>query len=77
MYIVLDLNNIVYSNHRIIILNKGKHVYIPVKRIFPAVKLCLQTPPIDKREIGDAAFPENAEYTLLPQPPPPTRAISQ
>ena len=41
-------------------------------------------PPIDKREIGDAAipqFPGNAEYILLPQPPTPppspTRANSQ
>ena len=28
-----------------------------MKRIFPAVKLGPQTPPIDKREIGDAAIP--------------------
>ena len=35
------------------------------------VKLHPQTPPIDKREIGDAAFPGNAEYILLPQPSPP------
>ena len=52
-----------------------------MKRIFPAVKLRLQTPPIDKREIGERnsrerncvplQFPGNAEYILLPQPPPP------
>ena len=47
-----------------------------MKRIFLGVKLRPQTPPIYKREIGDAAipFPGNAEYILLPQQ---TRAISQ
>ena len=53
------------------------HVCLPVKRNFPAVKLRPQNPPIDKREIGDAAIPGKAEYILLPQPLPLTRAISQ
>ena len=35
-----------------------------MKRIFPAVKLRPQTPPIDKREIGDTAIPE--EFRLSP-----------
>ena len=55
---------------------KREHVCLPPKRIFPAIKLHPQTPPIDKREIGDAAipFPGNAEYIILPQQ---TRVISQ
>ena len=58
-----------YSTHSFIILNRGSMF---VKRIFPAVKLRPQTPPIDKREIKDAAiFCGNAEYILLPQPPTP------
>ena len=52
-----------------------KHVCLLVKRIFPAVKLRTQTPPIDKREIGDAAIPgERRTYSspsALPLPPPP------
>ena len=34
--------------------------------IFPAIKLRPQTPPIDKREIGDAAIP--GEFPLSPPP---------
>ena len=49
-----------------------------MKRIFPAVKLRPQTPPIDKREIGDAAIPgEHRIHTSPSAPPPPTRAIGQ
>ena len=43
-----------------------------MKKIFPAVKLRPQTPPIDKREIGDAAIPEERRiYTSPTAPPPP------
>ena len=49
-----------------------------MKRIFPAVKLRPQTPPIDKREIGVAAIPGNRRiYTSPSAPLRPTRAISQ
>ena len=42
-----------------------------MKRIFPAVKLRPQTPPIDKREIGDAAIPgERRIHTSLIPPSP-------
>ena len=44
-----------------------------MKRIFPAVKLRPQTPPIDKREIGDAAIGgERRTHTppSAPTPPP-------
>ena len=42
-----------------------------VKRIFSAVKLRPQTPPIDKREIGDAAIPgERRIHTSRSTPPP-------
>ena len=48
----------------------------------PAVKLRPQTPPIDKREIGDAAIPGGTQSTYFslspaPSPPPTTRAISE
>ena len=68
------------SSHRVIILNIGSmfafffflrlaslkcRTPCLVKRIFHAVKLCPQTPPIDKREIGDAAIPgERRMHTL-------------
>ena len=40
-----------------------------MKRIFPTVKLRPQTPPIDKREIGDAAIPrERKIHASLPPP---------
>ena len=56
----------------------GKSVDHEWKKNFPAVKLRPQTPPIHKREIGDAAVPGNAKNIFLPQQPPhPTRAISQ
>ena len=51
-----------------------------MKRIFPAVELRPQTPPTDKREIGDAAIPgERRIHTSpsAPPPPPPIEAISQ
>ena len=49
-----------------------------MKRTFPAVKYHPQTPPIDKREIGDAAIPgERRIHTSHWAPLPPTRAISQ
>ena len=51
-----------------------KHVCPPVKRIFPAVKLRPQTPPIediDKREIGDAAIPGECRIHTSPSAPPP------
>ena len=51
-----------------------------MKIIFPAVKLRPQTPPIDKREIEDAAIPEERRIQTSPSdppPPPPNRAISQ
>ena len=50
-----------------------------MKRIFPAVKLRPQTPPIDEREIGDAAIPRERRIHTSPSasPPPPTRAICQ
>ena len=56
-----------------------EHVCLPVKRIFPAVKLRPQTPPIEKREIGDAAIPgERRIHTSLSAPTlPSTRAIGQ
>ena len=42
-----------------------------MKRIFPAIKLRPQTPPIDKREIGDAAIPgERRIHTSSSAPPP-------
>ena len=48
---------------------------------FPAVKLRPQTPPIVKRELGDAAIPGERRIHTSPlaQPPPPqpTRAIIQ
>ena len=50
--------------HRVIILNRGS--MFAFQRIFPAVKLRLQTPPIDKREIGDVAIP--GEFLLSPPP---------
>ena len=37
------------------------------EEIFPAVKLRPQNPPIDKREIGDAAIPGNANTCFSPQ----------
>ena len=58
---------------------KRKQVCLPVKRIFPAVKLRPQTPrpPIDKREIGDAAIGGERRIHTSPSPPPPsTSAIS-
>ena len=42
------------------------HVCLSVKRIFPAVKLRPHSPPIDKREIGDAAVP--GERTMHTSP---------
>ena len=42
-----------------------------MKRIFPAVELRPQTPPIDKREIGDAAIPEERRIHTSPSAPPP------
>ena len=50
-----------------------------MNKIFPSVKLRPQTPPIDKREIGDAAIPgeRRIHTSLSAPPPPPTRAISQ
>ena len=51
-----------------------EHVCLPVKRIFPAVKLCPQTPPIDKKEIGDATIPGERRIHTSPSatnPPPP------
>ena len=49
-----------------------------MKRIFPAVKLRPQTPPIDKREIGDAVIlGERRIHTSPSAPVPLTRAISQ
>ena len=50
-----------------------EYVCLSVKRIFPAVKLRPQTPPTDKREIGDAAIPgERRIHTSpsAPNPPP-------
>ena len=41
----------------------------PVKKIFPAVKLRPQTPPIDKREIGDAAIPGERRIHTSPSAP--------
>ena len=43
--------------------------------IFSAVRLHPQTPSIDKREIGDAAIPGDAECILLLQPPPPSSQL--
>ena len=67
---------LVTQNHN---TKKREHVCLPVKRIFPAVKLRPQTPPLDKKEIGDAAIPgERRIHILLPQTPnPSTRAINQ
>ena len=48
-----------------------------MKRIFPAVKIRPQTPPIDKREIGDAAIPGERRIHTSPSSPPQTNAISQ
>ena len=45
---------------------KREHICLPVKRIFPAVKLRPQTPPIDKREIGDAAIPGESRIHTSP-----------
>ena len=45
--------------------------------IFAAVKLRPQTPPIDKREIGDIAVPGERRIHTSPSALPPTRAISQ
>ena len=46
-------------------------MYLPAKRIFPAVKLRLQTLPIDKREIRDAAIPgEHRIHTSSSAPGP-------
>ena len=42
-----------------------------MKKIFPAVKLRLQTPPIDKGETGDAAFPGERRIHTSPSAPPP------
>ena len=41
-----------------------------MKRIFPAVKLRPQTPPIDKREIGNAAIPWGRQNIYLSLSPP-------
>ena len=60
---------------KITILKTREHVCLPVKRIFPAVKLRPQTPPIDKREIGDAAIP--GERRIHTSPSAKTRVISQ
>ena len=53
----LDIAIHCYSDHRVISQKYREHVCLPVKRIFPAVKLRPQTPPIDKRKIRDAAIP--------------------
>ena len=42
-----------------------------MKKIFPAVKLRPQIPPIDKREIGDAAIPGERRIHTSPSDPPP------
>ena len=47
-----------------------EHVCLPVKRIFPAVKLRPQTPPIDKREIGHAAIPDERRIHISPSAQP-------
>ena len=44
-----------------------------MKRIFPAVKLRPQTPPIDKREIGDAAIPGERRIHTSPAAPLPSQ----
>ena len=44
-----------------------------MKRIFPAVKLRPQTPPMDKREIGNAAIPGELRMHTFPSAPPPNK----
>ena len=56
---------------RVIILNRGSMALLPVKKIFPAVKLRPQTSHIDKREIGDAAIPGEIKIHTSPSAPPP------
>ena len=46
-----------------------------MKRIFPAVKLRLQTPLIDKREIGNAAIPGERRIYTSPSPPTPPHQL--
>ena len=54
-----------------------EHVCLPGKRIFPAIKLRPQTPPIDKRELGDAAIPgERRIHTSSSAPPPPPTKVA-
>ena len=48
-----------------------EHVCLQVKRIFPAVKLCPQTPRTDQREKGDAAIPGGTQNTYFSLSPPP------
>ena len=57
-------------------LNRGSMFAFHQREFFLGVKLRPQTPPIDKREIGDTTipFPGNAEYILLFQQ---TRVINQ
>ena len=62
--------------HSVIILNRGSMFAFQWREFSPPLSSAPQNPPIDKREIRDAAIPGgNAEYIRLPQPK--TRAISQ
>ena len=73
---ILGILCFVGPSHRVIILNRGIMFAILEKRIFPAVKLSPQTPPIDKREIEDAAIPGERRIYTSPSAQK-TRAISQ
>ena len=64
-------------NHRVIILNRGSMVAFQWREFSPPLSSAHRLlPKMKEREVCILRSPGNAEYILLPQPPPSARAIS-
>ena len=59
-----------WYKHRVIILNRGSLFAFQWREFSTTVELHPETPPIDKRVIGNAAIPGERRIHTTPSPPP-------